>query len=66
MLHLGCLSGNLNIVQYLVEKDGLDTEIKDKNGKKAADLARNRGYTAIVDFLTRWDRDRKAKYCNLK
>lgn len=59
LLHLACLSGNLNIIQQLVEQDCIDTEIRDKNGKKAIDLAKARGYTEAVDFIDRFKKTRQ-------
>ena len=59
VLHLACLSGNLNIVQQLVEQDFIDSQICDRNGKKAIDLARTRGYSELVDYLDRSDKKKR-------
>ncbi|RMZ96205.1 putative S-acyltransferase 23 [Brachionus plicatilis] len=61
ILHLACLSGNLNIVQQLIEQDFIDSQICDRNGKKAIDLARNRGYSSLVDYLERHEKMRRKK-----
>lgn len=66
ILHLACLSGNLNIVQQLIEQDCIDTEIRDNNGRKAIDLARTRSYGSIVDYIDRHSKNRKMNNCNLK
>lgn len=55
------MSGNLNIVQQLIEQDFIDSQICDKNGKKAIDLARNRGYSSLVDYLERHEKKRRKK-----
>lgn len=66
LLHLACLSGNLNIVQQLIESDSIDTEIRDNNGRKAIDIAKIRGFSDIVDYISRYTRDRKTGLFNCK
>lgn len=67
VLHLACLGGNLNIVQQLVEQDFIDPGIRDKNGKKAVDLASAAGHSETVDLLNRHEKDRRNwKKCNWK
>lgn len=46
-------------------KDAIDTEIVDRNGKKAIDLAQTRGFSHIVDYIDRYRRARK-NYINIK
>ena len=63
---MACLSGNLNIVQQLIEQDFIDLQIRDKNGKKAIDLANNRGYSDLVDYLERHEKARRKKSLETK
>jgi hypothetical protein len=51
---------------YFIKKDCIDTEIKDKNGKLAIDLAKIRGHTEVVDYINRYNRDRRSYFCNIK
>lgn len=51
---------------YPCKKDCIDTEIRDKNGRLAIDLARARYYTDIVDYIERFNKNRKNTFCNLK
>jgi ankyrin repeat protein len=66
VLHMACLGGNLNIVQQLVEQDSIDTEIRDKKGNKAIDLARSAGHSEIVDLIDRHYKNRRNYKCNWK
>ncbi|CAF0983294.1 unnamed protein product [Brachionus calyciflorus] len=59
VLHLACLSGNLNIVQQLIEQDCIDSQIRDKNGRRAIELARTRSYSDLVDYLERHEKKKK-------
>lgn len=66
VLHLACLSGNLNIVQQLIEQDCIDPEIKDRNGKLAIDLARARGHSDLVDYIERYKKSRRSNLFKCK
>jgi len=66
VLHMACLGGNLNIVQQLVEQDSIDTEIRDKKGQRAIDLAESAGYSEIVDLIDRHYKNRRNYRCNWK
>lgn len=50
-LHLACLSGNLTCVRILCEKNNLDLEPKDKNGKTPLMLAQSHRHSDIVKLL---------------
>jgi ankyrin repeat protein len=41
---------NLDIVRHLIEK-GADINVKDNEGRTALDLARENGYTIVVEYL---------------
>ena len=48
-------------------KDFIDPGIRDKNGKKAVDLASAAGHSETVDLLNRHEKDRRNwKKCNWK
>lgn len=50
-LHLACLSGNLYCVRMICEKDKVNLEPKDKNGKTPLMLAQSHRHTDIVKLL---------------
>lgn len=50
-LHLACLSGNLYCVRMLCEKNNVDLEPKDKNGKTPLMLAQSHRHADIVKLL---------------
>jgi hypothetical protein len=51
----------LTVVQVLVERLGIDTTLKDFEGMTAADVALMLGHNLIYDYLTRDEREAKAK-----
>lgn len=50
-LHLACLSGNMTCVRILCEKNNLDLEPKDKNGKTPLMLAQSHRHGDVVKLL---------------
>lgn len=50
-LHLACLSGNMTCVRLLCEKNNLDLEPKDKNGKTPLMLAQSHRHGDVVKML---------------
>ncbi|XP_055836751.1 uncharacterized protein LOC129905318 [Episyrphus balteatus] len=50
-LHLACLSGNTTCVRLLCEKNSLDLDPKDKNGKTPIMLAQSHRHHEIVKIL---------------
>lgn len=50
-LHLACLSGNMTCVRILSEKNNLDLEPKDKNGKTPLMLAQSHRHGDVVKLL---------------
>lgn len=50
----------------VLHKDSIDTEIRDKNGKKAIDLAKSMGNSEIVDLIDRHYRNRRNYGCHMK
>lgn len=50
-LHLACLSGNMTCVRILCEKNNLDLEPRDKNGKTPLMLAQSHRHGDVVKLL---------------
>lgn len=50
-LHLACLSGNMTCVRLLCEKNNLDLEPRDKNGKTPLMLAQSHRHGEVVKML---------------
>ena len=50
-LHVAALNGQTEIVKLLLEQPGLDTTLKNNEGKTAADLAQEKNFTEIADLL---------------
>ena len=53
VLHLACLSGNLQTVVDLVEQDSVELDSEDHNGNKPIKLAEGRKNWEIVNYLAR-------------
>jgi ankyrin repeat protein len=66
LLHLACHGGNLNIVQQLVEKNSIDTNIKDNSGMRAVDIAKMLNHRDIVEYLSRYEKYRLKSLFDLK
>ena len=50
-LHVAALNGQTEIVKLLLEQPGLDTTLKNNDGKTARDLAQEKNFTEIVNLL---------------
>lgn len=50
-LHVAALNGQTEIVKLLLEQPGLDTTLKNNEGKTAADLAQEKNFTEIITLL---------------
>lgn len=50
-LHVAALNGQAEIVTLLLEQPGIDKTLKNNDGKTAADLAQEKGFTEIVQLL---------------
>ena len=50
-LHVAALNGQTEIVKLLLEQPGLDTTLKNNEGKTARDLAQEKNFTEIVNLL---------------
>ena len=50
-LHVAALNGQTEIVKLLLEQPGLDTTLKNNEGKTAADLAQEKNFMEIADLL---------------
>ena len=59
-LHFACLRGNLQVVQYLVEK-GANIEAKDWDKNTPLHLASYRGNTDVVKYLVSKGANKYAK-----
>ncbi|WP_265035361.1 MULTISPECIES: ankyrin repeat domain-containing protein [unclassified Wolbachia] len=57
-LHWAAQEGKLNIAEFLVDK-GANIEYRSKDGSTPADLAKQKGYTYIVNFLKQAQLDKK-------
>ncbi len=51
-LHYAVLNGYSHIVSALLARDGIDSDIKDKNGKTPLQVARELGFDALVQLLS--------------
>ncbi len=51
-LHHAVMNGYAHIVSELLARDGIDTDIKDKNGKTPLQVARELGFDALVQLLS--------------
>ena len=50
-LHVAALNGKAEIVKSLLSQPNIDKTIKNNNGKTAADLAKEKGFTGICNLL---------------
>jgi len=51
LLHVAALNGHEEIVRLLLEQSDIDKTRKNNDGKTAADLAREKGFTQIAELL---------------
>ena len=51
-LHRAAYKGNLEVVKLLTSYSQCDVKAKKHSGKTAADIARDKGHSDIVDYLT--------------
>ena len=51
-LHHAVLNGYTHIVNALLARDGIDTDIKDRNGKTPLQVARELGFAELVQLLS--------------
>ncbi|XP_046567500.1 integrin-linked protein kinase homolog pat-4-like [Haliotis rubra] len=51
VLHCACLGGNVMVVQHLLSRGRAGIYARNKGGKTAADLARDKGFGRINDLL---------------
>ncbi|XP_074651025.1 uncharacterized protein LOC141905858 isoform X2 [Tubulanus polymorphus] len=58
-LHLACINGNLTAVRELVERDGVEINLKDKNGKSPYLLACGRKHQDVIKYLDNEIKKRK-------
>ncbi|MHB9147046.1 MAG: ankyrin repeat domain-containing protein [Candidatus Amoebophilus sp.] len=52
-LLLAAFKGHTEVTKYLIVDERADKEVTDNSGRKAIDIARERGHRAIVDILSR-------------
>ncbi|XP_046368261.2 CARD- and ANK-domain containing inflammasome adapter protein-like [Haliotis rufescens] len=50
-IHMACLGAELNVMKYLVEKEGFDVNEKGKNGMTPVMIAAEKSYEDIVRYL---------------
>ena len=50
-LHFACLNNNLNMIEFLLN-NGIDENIKNKNGQLAIDITEN---YEIIEFITNFN-----------
>ncbi|KAF6027765.1 hypothetical protein EB796_013929 [Bugula neritina] len=50
-LHLACINGSLSAVRALCERDGIELDLKDKNGKTPYLLAAGRKHDKVMTYL---------------
>ena len=56
-LHVAVWNGYKDIVELLLKQPGIDTQIRNKNGKTALDLAQEKNFTDIIEMLRFTDKN---------
>ena len=65
-LHYSCHNGNLELSQYLIEVQGSDINIKNKNGWNALDHSARSGNMALVQYLIKKNQWLLNSFCLLQ
>ena len=50
-IHLAVINEHTKVVKYLLEREDVNLEVKNKKGKTAADLANERGYLSMIKLF---------------
>ncbi|XP_046365628.2 ankyrin repeat domain-containing protein 50-like [Haliotis rufescens] len=51
ILHLACRGGDVSTVRFLLSLNEVDIDARNKKGRTAADIAREKGYRRVVRLL---------------